>query len=310
MQALIDVILPVFLLVGAGYVTVWRNYFDHSVIDGIMKYAQNFAIPVLLFRAISQLNLGQNFDAHLLISFYTGAVAGFTLGLLGGRFLFGRDWEDSVAIGFVGLFSNSLLLGVAITERAYGPDALEANFAIVSIHAPFCYALGISVMEFIRGKGTGLRATATSVIRAMFKNALVVAIMLGIFVNLSGIIVPNAAGVALDLIKQSALPAALFGLGGVLYRYRPDGDIKIIAYLCLLSLIIHPAITWGLGRFFNLPEDAFRSAVLTAAMAPGINTYLFANMYGKATRVAASTVLIATALTIITAWGWITLLGT
>ena len=51
-----------------------------------------------------------------------------------------------------------------------------------------------------------------------------------------------------------------------------------------------------------------RSAVLTAAMAPGINTYIFADMYGVARRVVASTVLIGTALTVIGASVWLLIL--
>jgi malonate transporter len=39
-----------------------------------------------------------------------------------------------------------------------------------------------------------------------------------------------------------------------------------------------------------------------------VNAYLFADMYGRARRVAASAVLIATGLTILTAWGWLALL--
>ena len=43
-------------------------------------------------------------------------------------------------------------------------------------------------------------------------------------------------------------------------------------------------------------------------MAPGVNAYLFANMYGVAKRVAASAVLIATALSVLTVWGWLSIL--
>jgi predicted permease len=43
-------------------------------------------------------------------------------------------------------------------------------------------------------------------------------------------------------------------------------------------------------------------------MAPGVNAYLFANMYGAARRVAASAVLIGTAATVLTASGWLLLL--
>ena len=58
-----------------------------------------------------------------------------------------------------------------------------------------------------------------------------------------------------------------------------------------------------------LPEDAFRSVVVTAAMAPGANAYLFASMYGRATRVAASAVLLGTALSVLTASMWLALLS-
>ena len=47
------------------------------------------------------------------------------------------------------------------------------------------------------------------------------------------------------------------------------------------------------------------TAILTASMAPGINTYVFASMYGKARRVAASSGLFATSLSIITIWMWL-----
>jgi len=100
----------------------------------------------------------------------------------------------------------------------------------------------------------------------------------------------------------------LFGLGGVLLRYRPEGDMKTIGFVCGLTLIIHPAVTFGLGKAFGLTVDQMRSAVVTAAMAPGVNAFLFANMYGVAKRVAASTVLLATAGTIFTAWGWLHIL--
>jgi malonate transporter and related proteins len=76
-----------------------------------------------------------------------------------------------------------------------------------------------------------------------------------------------------------------------------------------ITLIIHPAITYGLGTMvFHLTTEQLRSAVVTAAMAPGVNAYLFSNMYGAARRVAASTVLLATAATIFTAWGWLQIL--
>jgi predicted permease len=308
MQTLLDVVLPVFLVIGFGYVAVWRGFFSNEAADALMRFAQNFAIPCLLFQAIARIDLSVSFDVRLLVSFYTGAAACFFLGLAGARILFNRDWEDSVAIGFCCLFSNSVLLGLAITERAYGPGALTGNFAIVAMHSPFCYGLGITAMEIARNRGKSPLTTASAVARAMFRNVLVLAILAGFVVNLSGLSVPGVLNDALDLIVRAALPAALFALGGILIRYKPEGDMYTIAMVCVIALMLHPAITWVMGSALSVPTDAFRSGVLTAAMAPGVNVYIFANMYGRARRVAASSVLIATGVSVLTAWFWLEML--
>ena len=77
----------------------------------------------------------------------------------------------------------------------------------------------------------------------------------------------------------------------------------------MTTLLIHPGITYGLGRFVvGLDGAGLRSATITAAMAPGVNAYMFAHLYGVAKRVNASAVLIATALSIFTTWGWLHIL--
>ena len=305
MQALLDVILPVFLLIAFGYLAVWQRWFSDAGVDGLMRFTQNFAIPCLLFRAISTLDLGASFNIPLLFAFYAGATFSFFLGIFGARVFFRRDWTDCVAIGFVCLFSNSVLLGLAITERAYGMDALAGNYAIVALHAPYCYMLGVTAMEIAKSGDSGILATVRLVLRAMFRNALVIGIALGFAVNLTGTTLPGVVFDAIDMMVRAAIPAALFGLGGVLFRYRPDGDYRVILMACGISLIVHPIITFGLATALALDREAFRSAALTAAMAPGINTYLFANMYGSARRVAASSVLLGTALSIGTIWLWL-----
>jgi predicted permease len=308
MSALIDVVMPVFLVIGFGYLAVWKGYFSESGVEGLMKFTQGFAIPCLLFLAISSLDLQQNFDIALLSSFYTGALVGFAVGFIGARVLFQRDWEDCVVFGFCGLFSNSLLLGLPITERAYGPDALEANYAIIAIHSPFCYGVGITAMEITRNWGSSVAALPGKVLKAMFSNALIIGVSLGFVVNLGGIPVPSVLNDALGLIAGAALPAALFGLGGVLYHYRPEGDMRAILFVVSISLILHPFIVWILADFNDLSISATRSAILTSAAAPGINAYVFANMYGRAKRVAASAVLIGTGASMISVWCWLHIL--
>ncbi|MEK9571502.1 MAG: AEC family transporter [Paracoccaceae bacterium] len=308
MSALLDVIIPVFLIIGFGYCTVWFKLFSTDTIDGLMKFTQNFAIPVLLFDAIEKVDLVNVFDFNLFFSFYVGATAGFLIGFLGSRYIFQRSLEDSVVIGFCCLFSNTVMLGLPITERAYGEEALRHNFAIVSVHAPFCYFLGITVMELVRSTEKSISKNTLVIFKAMFSNALVVGIVLGFLVNILGIDLAKSLQASIDMITAVALPAALFGMGGVLYQYRPEGDIGPITMVCLVSLLLHPAIVWITGLTSGLTDMQMRSAVITAAMAPGINTYVFANIYGRAKRVASTGVLLSTAFSIGTVWVWLSLL--
>lgn len=309
MSALLDVIIPVFLIIGFGYCAVWTKLFSEETIDGLMKFTQNFAIPVLLFDAIAKVDLFNVFDLSLFLSFYLGATAGFLIGFLGSRYMFGRPIEDSVAIGFCCLFSNTVMLGLPITERAYGTDALQYNFAIVSIHAPFCYFLGITVMELVKSSEKSIKKNIFVILKAMFSNALVVGIVLGFTVNILDLSIADTIQASIDMITAVALPAALFGMGGILYQYRPEGDAGPILMVCSVSLIIHPLIVWLTGSKFNLNDAQMRSAVITAAMAPGINTYVFANMYGRARRVASTGVLLSTTLSIGTVWCWLNILS-
>ncbi len=309
LAALIEVILPVFLVIGFGYLAVWRRWFSAEGAEALMKFTQSFAIPLLLFRAISRLDLAATFQPALLLGFYTGALVGFAAGLAGARLIFRRPWPDAVAVGFATLFSNSVLLGLPITERAWGADALAPNFAIIAIHAPFAYTIGVTAMEIARARGKSAAEAMLSVLGAMARNPLVIGILAGFAVNLAGLTPPAAISAAVDMMVRAALPAALFALGGVMVAYRPEGDMRLVLWICAVSLVLHPAVVWLMGRALALDPGQFRSAVLTASMPPGINAYIFASLYGVARRVAATAVLAATALSVITVWLWLTALG-
>jgi malonate transporter len=304
------VVIPVFLVIGGGYLATRARVFSAAAVDGLMVFTQSFAIPCLLFRALADLDLGAVFDPRLLFSFYAGAVVAFALGVLGARKLFRHRPGEAVAIGFGALFSNSVLLGLPIMERAYGTAALAPTFAIVAVHAPFCYFLGITVMEFTRADGRSLPDTLRIVARTITRNGLMIGLALGFAVNLGDIPIPGPVHAALDMMADSALPAALFGLGGVLTRYKIRASLAEAGMIAALSLLVHPAITYALAQgLFGLPQGFVRSAVMTAAMAPGVNSYVFASMYSRGQAQAASAVLLATALLVLTASAWLAVLG-
>ena len=310
MLDVLDTVLPVFVIVGAGYASVRLGLFDDSDIGSILRFTTNFAIPCLLFAAIYRLDLGANFDPAFLVSYYSGAIGVFALAGIVAYKVFGRRPGESVAIAFGALFSNSVLLGLPITERAYGAEALGPTYAIIAIHAPLCYFIGITAMEIARADGRSAADTAQATIRAMFRNALTIGLGLGLAANLAGLEIAGPLMQGVDLVARAGLPAALFGLGGALTRYAIRSGLKESFTVAGFSLLVHPLWAYLLtAHVFQLDPPFIRAAVITASMPPGINAYLFAAMYDRAVDMAASTVLLTTGLAVLTASGWLLMLA-
>lgn len=302
------VVLPVFIVLAFGYTAVWSKIIEDAHIDGLMKFAQTFAIPWFAVPRDLDARSAKLSEPAIAEQFLRRRRAGIHCGPSGRALPFraplGRLRRDLVLLP---VFKHAAARSTH-HRAAYGPEGLIGNYAIITFHAPFGYMLGITAMELVRAQGTPMTHLPLKVGKAMFSNAIVLGIGLGFAVNLTGLPLPNVFTDALDIIGRAALPAALFGLGGVLYRYRPEGDMRVIVFICLVSMGLHPLVVYILGTSGNIGTDALRSGLITAAVAPGANAYIFANMYGAARRVAASAVLFGTALSILTTSLWITLL--
>lgn len=307
---ILNVVLPVFLLVGAGYAAVRLNLFPDAAVGPLMNFTQNFAIPVMLFLALYNLDFSANFDLELMLSFYSGALTCFILGFLSGRYLFAMSPGESVALAFAAFYSNSVLLGLSISERAYGINEIGPNYAIVAIHAPILYFIGIIAMEFARADGRGATETFRVAGKSIFSNPITMSCLLGIAANLASLPLPGAVVEAGQMLARAGLPAALFGLGGILTRYAIRSSIAPAAVLTVIACIIHPAIAYALtAHVFALDQQLVRSATILAAMAPGVNAYVFSSIYDRANAEVASTVIIATAASVFTAAGWLWVLA-
>jgi malonate transporter len=303
-----DIVAPVFIVVGAGYAAVKGKLLADDPIDQLMKFAIQFAIPCLLFRATSTIDLAVAFDWRLLLSYYAAAIACFGLAYLVVRKGFKRRPGEAVGVAFAALFSNLVLLGLPISERAWGIDGMAPSFALVSVNAPICYLVGITTMELLRADGRSAIDTSRIVVNAIFRNSLMIGILLGFFVNFSGLPLPAPLLGAIDLLARASLPVALFALGGLLTRYQLSKSLGEAGLIAAMSLILQPALTWLLAWQLQLPDATTRAIVLMAAAAPGLNAYLFAAMYNRGQDVAASSVLLSTLLSVFTISAWLLLL--
>jgi len=310
MLAIAVTVAPVFLLIASGYAAVRFGYLPGTVADGLNSFAVKIAVPVLLFRALERLDIAAAFSLPLIVSFYAGAFTCFAVGILLARKLFRRRPGEAVAVGFAATFSNSVLLGLAIIERSHGTGPLTPAFGIIALHSPMIYAVGITTMELMRRDGRSLAKTFAVAGRSMIANPLMIGILLGAIVNLTGHWLPEPVMAGVDMLATAAIPVSLVGVGAAMTRYQMTAQLPEAGMVAALSLILHPTIAFTLSHFvFQLPPDAVRAAVMLAAMPPGMNIYLFAVMYDRAVNLAASAFLLATMLSIVTASFWIYVLN-
>lgn len=297
MQILLDVTTPIFLIIGGGFLVTQFGLMKLSAVEGLMFFVQNIALPVMLFNAISKIDLGVGFNYQLLLSFYAGSLLCFLIALVITFFYFKRSWEDTVVIAFAALFGNTVMLGLAVVTRAFGDVSLSGAYVIVALHAPFCFIVGITTMELYKSNGRRERPIIVSLVSLIWKNAILMGMVLGFLFNFLDLSLPNFLAVPVNMVAGSAIPAALFGLGGILSQYKPTGDLKIIGMICFLTLVFHPFVVWLLSsQVFNIQKPLVQSAVVTASMPPGLNAFIFASIYGRGKRIAASAVLLGTIL--------------
>ena len=146
----------------------------------------------------------------------------------------------------------------------------------------------------------------TRSLKAILLNNLTLGILLGIGFNLFKFAFSPTTEELLKLSTNWIIPISLFTMGGVLYHYRISKNYKIPATIIATSLLIQPAVVYLLGsQFSNIEIDYLRNAVIMAAMAPGLNAYFFANMYGECRDIVATTILASTVLTVFSSTLWI-----
>ncbi|SDG41788.1 hypothetical protein SAMN04487974_102507 [Pelagibacterium luteolum] len=310
MLSVLNVIAPVFILIGLGYLAVRVRFYPQEGVRGLIAYVNNFATPCLLFRAMLDVDFSTAFNITIIGPFYIGAVAVLTIGALTAHHLFKRRPGESVSIGFSAMFTNTVLVGIPIMQRAYGDEAMPIVYSIIGLHAPILMTLGMFVMELARRDGGKVSGALWQGLRKSLANPILIGIALGLVGNLFGLQLSGLPDEVTLLLASTVMPVALFGLGGALNEYRL-GDTWVAALMTSgLQLIVHPAIAWVvMVPILGVDPHIARYGVLLAAMPAGINVYIFATFYNRAMDVAANTILLSTVLSLFTITGWLLILG-
>lgn len=310
MLTILNVVAPVFVLIGLGYLAVRMRIYPQEGVHGLIAYVNNFATPCLLFRAMLDVDFSTAFNLAIIGPFYIGAVSVMIIGALVARHGFGYRPGGAVAVGFSAMFTNTVLVGIPIMQRAYGDEAMAIVYSIIGLHAPTLMTVGMLVMELARRDGGKVSGALFQGIKKSLANPILIGIGLGIAGNLVGLQLSGVPDDVTLLLAGTVMPVALFGLGGALNEYRLADTWTQALMTTSMQLIVHPAIAWLIMvPVLGVDPHLARYGVLLAAMPAGINVYIFATFYNRAIDVAANTILLSTVLSLFTITGWLLLLG-
>lgn len=310
MLDIFNVIIPVFAIIGVGYLAVRLRLFPADGTKALVAFVNNFATPCLLCEAMLTADFSKAFNLAIIVPFYVGALVLLLSGSLIARFLFKQRPGESVSTGFSATYTNTVLVGIPIIQRAYGAQALPTVFSIIALHAPVLLTLGMVVMELVRRDAAPWHRTVVIIVSRILRNPLLWGVGLGALGNFLRIPVPEPGTAFLTMMSTAVLPASLFGLGGALNEYKLSESWLIASIISFLKLMIHPAIAYALMIWvLHVPMDVARYGIIVAAMPAGINVYLFATYYDRSVNVAANVVLISTVASLATISFWLLVLG-
>ena len=311
MSILAGTIAPVFGIIAAGFVAVRLGWLRPVWVRRLVLSVFNGAIPVMLFYRIATLDLPERIEWGFLFAYYGSAFVTYGAGMAVGRFAFRRPLGEQAIFGLGAGFSNTVLLGIPLLVTAFGPEATLPVFLIIAFHSATLLPVSVVLLEGGRpreGKDAGGRILGLLV--EILANPIIMGILLGFAANAASLALPRPVEFVARVMAEIAIPASLVALGASLAAYRLKGQIGPAAVLSGLKLVVHPLIAWVIAvPILGLGSPWAPVAVVMAGMPTGAMVYLFGARYDTASDVAAGTVTVASAISIVTLSVLLVLMG-
>lgn len=300
------IVLPVFGMVTVGFIAARTGLISEKASDGLAEYVFSLAVPVLIFKTLSESQLPEAQPWGYWISYFAAAFIVFAIAMVLARRVFGRSQIEASIHGFAAAQANTVFLGVPLILKAYGEAGAVPLFLLIAIHLPVMLVLATVMAEGAAGFSL---ATGKRLVRALAFNPILIGIYAGAIGRIFGIQASGVPKQMLDLLAASATPCALISLGLSLNRYGISGDFKATSIICFLKLMVHPFLVLLFTLILPMPPVWAGVAVLFASMPCGINGYLLAQRYGAGIGTASSAVSLSTALGLFTIAFWLYVMG-
>ena len=298
--------LPFFAIIGVGYWAGRAKFFTPEATGYLTKFVFYFALSAMLFRFSANLSLAEILD-WTYIGAYFWATAFVYLIITAVALLRWRPIEEAAIEAQCGVIGNVGFLGVPMLVLLMGENAIGPVMLVLAVDLIF---FGSLVVILITGSRDGRMSFGVlkTVGTGLIKNPMIVSIVLGFAWSASAMPIPIPLNEFLSILGGAATPGALFAIGASLASKSAE-RMEVASWLSFSKLVLHPAAV-AVSALWLFPVDPYSASVMVAAASLPVagNVYMIAQHYGVApTRVSAS-ILISTAVSILTVSlviGWV-----
>jgi malate permease and related proteins len=280
---LIDVIVPVFFVIGIGYYLGKKNPDINT--DFITTFAGNVGTPAMIFYTIT--------TTGVTLSVFTEYFI-YALVIIGGFSLVGILFLLLLKKDFISelpplILPNTGNMGIPICLFAYGTAGLGVASAIASVVILLHFTLGV------------LLAKKSFSFKILIKNMPIYGIIVSVIFLYFEWDVPGYLENTTFLLTYATIFLVLMSLGIALSR------LKVVSWthasiLGAVRVIIGPLIGFGLIKFLNLNGFAAGVLLIQSCMPSAVLTYLVGSMYSerKVVDSVASVIVTSTVMSFIT----------
>jgi malonate transporter len=305
MQAVFDVVLPVFGLILVGYLAGRFRLLGPESSEALNRFVYFFALPALLFVGMARVPVEKVFNLPFLAAFLGGIAIIFVIAIVVARFAFPGRGAARTLNGLSAVFANTGYMGIPLFLTAFGPEGtLPAVIATVTLGA-IVMGAGVIMIELDLSQGGGLRKALKDVVRGVALNPLLIGPVAGLVVGAAGFNLPTPVATFCDLLGAAAGPSALFAIGLFLatrsIKALMGGRRAVeVTWLMVLKLIGQPLATWWLAGLIGLDPFWSDAAVILAALPTGALVFVLASQYGLYVERASAIILASTVASVVT----------
>ena len=305
-------VLPVFLMIFAGWLIVASGYLRTEAGDALSDFVFKVAVPVLLFKTIAEADFHGAFPLRLWIAYFGGVAVTWTLAYQFANRVFRTDHRTATVTGVSSAFANTVFIGLPLVDRAVGAEGLVAVSILIAVHLPVMMITSSLLIERAEQHDIGKTPgtwwhLAKSLGRNLRRNPLVFGIVGGGLWHLLDLPLAGVPKILAGQLSQIAGPAALISLGMAMRRYGFSGNGVLPLVASFLKLVIMPACVYAFATALGLSAEWRAALVLIAAVPTGVNAWLISVQFRTAEALAASAITLTTALGVlsVTFWAWV-----